>query len=126
MTYTLSTVLILRIFLSSIIKYLFCSLSGIFFFEGNSVLHMLDLLCPPSLLFLNPVPCSGFIFFDSFFATLCSCVFFPVFSCFGSSSFHLTSVMVLFSSNCVLNPDTSYFMTSCFPTIFLEYWLCLW
>ena len=91
MMYTLSRGLILRIFLSNIIKFL-CSLFGIFFFEGNSVLHMLDLLCPPSL--LNPVPRCGFTFFDFFFATVCSCVFFAVSSCFGSSS-HLTSVMAL-------------------------------
>lgn len=124
MMHTLSTGLILRIFLSNIIKYLFCSLFGIFFFEGNSVLHMLDLLCPASLLLILFLALVSFSLISSLL--LFAPMFSSLFSCFGSFSFHLTFVIVLFSSNCVLHPDTSYFMTSCFPTIFLEYWLCLW
>lgn len=81
---------------------MFYSQFWLFFLEGNSILHILNLLC------LSLSNCFGFIFFDFRISTLYSCVFFTAYILLLCSfPFHLISVMVLFSSS-FLNSDTFY------------------
>lgn len=115
-----------KMFLSNIIKYLFCSLFWFLFFEGNSILHILDLLCPLSLILFNPfLTLVSFSLISSFL--LCA----PVFSSSSILRFAPSHFILYVWWLCSL-PLVSWIPTPhvLVPPVFLPFSLssgtCLW